>query len=621
MDAPTTKFARYLVLISLTMAGLTTAVAEESTTDSTTYYVMVESASIYAGPSKEFYPTSHIQRGTALEAYQQTSDGWLAVRPPEGSFSWVPASQAYLLPGGKVIEITDAKAVSWIGTELGSAKQYRWQVQLNPGEQLKVLGEASVKNGHEEREALWYRIAPPAGEFRWIELSAVSTKPPAASQLNQTFGNRTQAEQSKPESAPIAASNTKPTSNSASNNPVRSASFEQPTKTGTQAVGTGVAPASASASRSKPSGSGAMRSPNRRQSGAGAPKSSANDFEGWYAFEFGDKGMRSPFLDKLSGRDSGSLSPKPPQAHRPKRDPLMEDPFSLDIAGQPSPPGLRPKDFDNQAALRPRAWRDPRELQQARTQARMPSAENNYVSRDRGQRDKELISQNTSPVQSAGYSEGLGQGNDTTSASSQVGDVNWYGYQSSTTPTPYNSSPTSGTPLKSSSNAADLQLALSSAVAQPIAQWNLVPLAERARYLIEHGATAIERGQARLLLDRIEEFQNVAARSPERQANPNLVAQGGSLAGGPSSLVPSNPNLSNRFDATGWLVPVHAAGPDQPSHAITNDAGDVLAYVSGIAGMNLDLYRNQAVGISGLRGYLPQLRAAHIQATHVTRLK
>ncbi len=37
--------------------------------------------------------------------------------------------------------------------------------------------------------------------------------------------------------------------------------------------------------------------------------------------------------------------------------------------------------------------------------------------------------------------------------------------------------------------------------------------------------------------------------------------------------------------------------------------------------MNLDHHLNQAVGINGLRGYLPQLKAPHIQAQSIVRLK
>jgi hypothetical protein len=121
-----------------------------------------------------------------------------------------------------------------------------------------------------------------------------------------------------------------------------------------------------------------------------------------------------------------------------------------------------------------------------------------------------------------------------------------------------------------------------------------------------------------LLLERIDAFQSVSARS-QQVAGP--VQSTSYNAGTQNMSLPNTPAPLANYDATGWLVPVHAAGPDQPTHALTNDTGDVIAYVSPIAGLNLDRYRNQAVGINGLRGYLPQLQAAHIQAQRVSRVR
>ena len=158
--------------------------------------------------------------------------------------------------------------------------------------------------------------------------------------------------------------------------------------------------------------------------------------------------------------------------------------------------------------------------------------------------------------------------------------------------------------------------------------WNLAPLAQQTQYLIQHGATPVERGQARLLLERIQEFELLARRSgyavsvvPASAIAPANSApsthSGLGIAVGTadyrSALEPAAKHPD--FEATGWMVPVHAASAEQPSHAITNDAGQIIAYVSGLPGMNLDRYVNQPVGLNGLRGYLPQLQANHIQAT------
>jgi hypothetical protein len=597
-------------------------------TEAETVYVAVERAYLFAGPSKDYYPTSDTKRGTPLEVYHRTHDGWLGVRPPDSSFSWVPASQAYLLPGGRSIEITDTKAVSWIGTELGSAKQYRWQVQLNLGEQLKVLGESSVANGAEAREALWYKVAPPDGEFRWIEQSAVSKIPPDVSKVNSTDSPA----QMRGDSSTVVTASARTTGE----NNVNHASYTQPIPT--QYANDAVSPAQSAAQF--PSSPKATIPGQKKSTANGNRKNTSNtsrktnDFDGWYAFEMNDNGMRFPLLDKLSGRDRGNAS----GSQGPRLDPLAHDPFSLAMQGQPttnhSPTSLPTKsarltDSDREilAGSTPRSWRDPRTLKSRRGQA-VPSAPENAP--------VQLATTNQQPLSAP--ADGVDQANfvsttQTNSAQTPFapGDANWLGNQPSNTAESANPSH----PMTASAGAAELQLALNQTVSQPPAQWNLDPLAERARFLIEHGANAVERGQARLLMDRIDEFRSVVARSQGLPAGSltfssgttntpiNSVAPTTALQQANPSFNPTAPDAAGmqQYDATGWLVPVHSTSPDQPTHAITNDSGDVIAYVSGMAGMNLEHYRNQPVGIVGLRGYLPHLKAPHIQAQRVTRLR
>ena len=638
-------FKLMFLLVIGWVAAQATAADPEPRKEPEAIYVAVEQARLYAGPSSDFYPTGSAKRGTALEVYLRADNGWLGVRPPQGSFSWVPASQAYLLPGGRVIEITDANAVSWIGTELGSAKQYRWQVQLKVGEQLTLLGEATIKSETDDRETLWYKVSPPAGEFRWIEQAAVSKTAP---QVKPTATIETQvATKTEPSSS---ASQSKPTESSivdgkknAEQSPakgaVQSASFESPV---INEVST------SNRSPRKPASGKISKAPQADSYRKPAPRE--DQWDGWYAFEMGEKGVQTPFLDKLSGRDRGPQT-KPSRNSTAQHDPLIHDPFSLEMAGdaqktvpdEPLPGRSLPNDV-NSVAKRQREWRDPRELREAR----LGGASESIARRNADSVPGVLTAsgnnlQNVAggQVNTAGYehserqySEMQGEG--ATLADAREPDtraaVNWYGLNDGAlSDRPGNAAgalPTANTTMNVVTNTADvgeLQLALNNAVSASNGPWNLTPLAERARYLIEHGPTAIDRGQARLLLERIEAFQNVSARSQQVAGAPlqNSPVQSTSYNAGTQNLsLPNSPQTAPaNYDATGWLVPVHAAGPDQPTHALTNDTGDVIAYVSPIAGLNLDRYRNQAVGINGLRGYLPQLQAAHIQAQRVSRVR
>jgi len=229
-------------------------------------------------------------------------------------------------------------------------------------------------------------------------------------------------------------------------------------------------------------------------------------------------------------------------------------------------------------------------------------------------------------VNTAGYNRSEMRSMDTAQADARA-NVDWYGLaEGSSSSDPSTSPNTVLNIVTSPADVGDLQLALNNAVASSNGPWNLAPLAERARYLIEHGPTAIDRGQARLLAERIDAFQSVSARTQQTvgtaPVQTSSVQSTSFYAATQNLSLPNSPQAAAAtYDATGWLVPVHAAGPDQPTHALTNDTGDVVAYVSPIAGLNLDRYRNQPVGINGLRGYLPQLQAAHIQAQRVSRVR
>jgi hypothetical protein len=122
-----------------------------------------------------------------------------------------------------------------------------------------------------------------------------------------------------------------------------------------------------------------------------------------------------------------------------------------------------------------------------------------------------------------------------------------------------------------------------------------------------------------LLLDRIDAFIQLKNRS--------LMGQGIAPAQSNAPLVPSNPISPNtwinasQYDASGWLVPVHATHSGQPEYAITDDRGNTLAYVSAQPGVNLRRYLRQPVGLKGRRGYLGDLDANHIVVDRVTPLQ
>jgi hypothetical protein len=142
-----------------------------------TAYVAVEGAEVVAGPGHRFYATERLPRGTPIEVYREEASGWLAIRPSESAFSWVPAQfverSAEDEQAGRITGPTPA----WIGTAVEHVSEHRQQVTLKEGELIQILGEKSVGGGGEQPQ-IWLKIAPPAGEFRWIHLRDVSRQMP-----------------------------------------------------------------------------------------------------------------------------------------------------------------------------------------------------------------------------------------------------------------------------------------------------------------------------------------------------------------------------------------------------------------------------------------------------------
>lgn len=129
-----------------------------------TAYVNTDDVYIRSGPGKNYYPTDKLKRGDAVEIYRHDPGGWYAIRPPRGSFSWVPAR--LLRPTkDKLAVVAGDRVVSRVGTRLSDVRDVI-QVRLDRGEQVEILEVKTLASGGQSEQ--WCKIAPPAGEFRWV---------------------------------------------------------------------------------------------------------------------------------------------------------------------------------------------------------------------------------------------------------------------------------------------------------------------------------------------------------------------------------------------------------------------------------------------------------------------
>ncbi|HEX3598991.1 MAG TPA: hypothetical protein VHU84_02540 [Lacipirellulaceae bacterium] len=132
--------------------------------------VVATGAAVHSGPGEKFYPTDTLAQGDTVDVYREKPDGWLGIRPTVNSFSLVRDRDLKLREGG-LAEITKDNVPSRIGSLLDDQHNAS-QVRLKKGEVVEVLGEEKI-NGD-----TWYKIGPPAGEFRWIQASLVERQGP-----------------------------------------------------------------------------------------------------------------------------------------------------------------------------------------------------------------------------------------------------------------------------------------------------------------------------------------------------------------------------------------------------------------------------------------------------------
>jgi hypothetical protein len=130
------------------------------------YTAYVNAADVYlrSGPGENYYPVAKLDRGQQVEVYRHDPGGWYAVRPPADSFSWVAAE--FIEPRqGNLGIVTGDRVVARVGSSFSDTRDVI-QVRLERGEEVEILEAHEFNSGPAAQT--WYKISPPAGEFRWL---------------------------------------------------------------------------------------------------------------------------------------------------------------------------------------------------------------------------------------------------------------------------------------------------------------------------------------------------------------------------------------------------------------------------------------------------------------------
>ncbi len=130
-------------------------------------FIAADEVYVRSGPGQNYYPTDKLSKGQEVEVYRHDPGGWCAIRPVEGSFSWISSRFAKIEEHNLAV-VTEKNVSARVGSKFSDIRD-SVQVRLHKGEVVEVLETKKVGSGNSASQT-WYKIAPPAGEFRWVSL-------------------------------------------------------------------------------------------------------------------------------------------------------------------------------------------------------------------------------------------------------------------------------------------------------------------------------------------------------------------------------------------------------------------------------------------------------------------
>jgi hypothetical protein len=146
-------------------------------------YVAVPEAEVRCGPSDkpDLYATNRLRRGDPIEVVEELAGGWLKIRPPRDSFSWIDEmfiQQISPNQPNQVVTPPDHPVEVYVGSEIQKGRPTVVGVKLQRGTQVRRIGQPLADDPNVPNPRRWVPIEAPEGEFRFIRAADVSKERP-----------------------------------------------------------------------------------------------------------------------------------------------------------------------------------------------------------------------------------------------------------------------------------------------------------------------------------------------------------------------------------------------------------------------------------------------------------
>ena len=134
--------------------------------------IVQKEVEVRSGPSKTFYATSKLNHNDKVFVLRESKEapGWLEIKPPAGSFSWVNAKSVKQVDGRHgYVDCDPARPVPILpGSTLVNQEPNRESMKLTAGTVVVIVDRPLAVNGE-----TWLPIQPHPSEVRYIPTDSV----------------------------------------------------------------------------------------------------------------------------------------------------------------------------------------------------------------------------------------------------------------------------------------------------------------------------------------------------------------------------------------------------------------------------------------------------------------
>ena len=569
--------------------------------------VSKDNALVRSGPGKVHYGTQKLAAGQVVEVYRHDPDGWCAIRPVDGSFSILPESTVEVIAEG-VGEIKLAGTTPFVGTKLGTVDKPLWQVKLREKEKVSLIGQLSWPSP-EGHSTVWYQIKPPAGEFRWINISNLE------SLSGETMTSLIQPKPQEMAVETMPPQPTQPTTGLASTNSSSAISRS-----------TAEIPRQPSVVPVKPSLDLAtsQQIPNQQnaQPGNAQPSVSAHSQSLVQAVEskqFDRDESEVQLASFVPTTPAPAAAPTPPPTTAP---PLQDSGGGWRRATREIPSASSSTNSNI-------GFTAPTIPDQSRSKfGSSPSYNNSSFASQNQQNFDQLGSNRNQPYNLNSGSQPQSSFTGQIRVADANPDRNQFAQQLNQTrglAQTYTGQTTSANAIQTLDNRLTMEM-----LKAPSA-WQLDPLEAATRQYMSTGGYAEQQAGTRFLA-KLANCRRVAAgyggsgtpngsglsNGQAGYGSANPVNYSGSNANVGSNTFGPNAADNSQFDATGWLNELKQARGKDPSTYVLQDAsGKIIYHVTPMPGLNLGRYLRKRVGIKGQLGFNQKLNLRHVTVERV----